>query len=255
MTTVRIDIDGQMRGSLTTVMDKEFAVQPTMPGALIGPMSETDWKAWVESVNVAFAPLNEVKSKYFPYRKWFWLAAVPMLILAGLATFGPLQTCKHEKLGRTSKTATENCYPNYILIGFAVSAAFALFFGPEFFFGRMLHKRAFACLEAVKKICEQESQKHANMTFIVKEDVAGTGKHMVRTMYIEVSVVGTASTSPVQPLVQAEAWQLPGEVGATPPAETEDIPEKLAKLKKMLDSGLINEEDYENKKAELLEKM
>lgn len=248
MTTVRIDIDGQM-----SPMGAK-AVQPTMPGALIGHMSETDWKAWVDSVNAGLAPLNEVVTKYFPYRKWFWLAAVPMLILTGLALFGPLQTCEQTR-SRHSKTATESCFPNFIVIGLAVTALIALGLGPQFVLGTMLNKRSFACFDAVKKICEQESQKHANMTFIVKTDDIGHGKRMVRIMYVEVSAVGTASTSPVHPIVQAEAWQLPGEVGATPPAETEDIPEKLEKLKKMLDSGLINEEDYENKKAELLEKM
>lgn len=41
----------------------------------------------------------------------------------------------------------------------------------------------------------------------------------------------------------------------TKPADTEDAMETLSKLKKMLDAGLINQEEYDNKKAEILSRM
>jgi hypothetical protein len=256
MTTVRIDIDGQMSPNATK------AIQPTMPGALIGHMSETEWKAWVDSVDGCFAPLNGLNKKY---KKWFVMLSMlgcAMCCLGALHIVTFQQPCEEPNYTTRSGVTGETKYvaceeTNYGMVAGLIAAGTAVLIGVLVFRMSLFNKHAWACFENVKKTCEEESRKHGNMTFMVKEEVQVMGKTRARFMFIEVSVASAAaaSTAPVQAVVLGNVWQPPGALDAIPPADTDDTPEKMAALKKMFDGGLINEEEYEKKKAELLERM
>jgi hypothetical protein len=181
VTMVRVDIEGQI-GSASWCAAPERKIQDTMPAELQGLIPTFQWQEFVSQGNQCFAPMNQKVKVVMRVRQ------VIMAVFFLVAIAGPLVY-----LQSFQSSVHDGTYLDSLILPVMIpmSLIIAVTIGIQVWLTSVTTQ----ALQSLKQVCATTSSANPNVSFIVKDEIQGYGKHRLRISYIEVSVsqVGAAT--------------------------------------------------------------